>query len=447
LKEGAIAIALFLAACASPRVAAVDVELSSAPSASARSVADVPSAWASLEPDRAFGDGGRVVLSNTPGDFELWDVLELPDGSVLAGGQMPVSSTATATGVVVKIDAHGQLDASFGNHGLASIAVSSFFFGRELAIDAKGRIVLAGFNSGGLVLARLTPVGAVDPTFGKNGVVEISFTNTDDRPAGVFALPTGGLLVAGSHFVMEKSSYVLFLARFDDKGNLEPTFGKGGFTLADPAPEKYFALKAFLDADGRVVFGGYLVNPADGAFVARMRADGGLDSSFGDGGITFVRAPRLLGMNALALDRNGRILLGGPAPRSADDLGFAVARFEGNGLLDPTWGDGGVATRLSSNKDGLFALVPAADGSVFSVGWRRAGGDAVPAIIARADDHGAPDRRFGKDGAFVLPVVPDVARAALLDASGALVIVGNTSLPTTPEAGLVARFLPIATSP
>ena len=69
----------------------------------------------------------------------------------------------------------GSLDRAFGRNGVVVTPFSGNVEVDALAIDASGRIVAAGGGSGYFALARYTPNGALDPTFGKRGRIETTF--------------------------------------------------------------------------------------------------------------------------------------------------------------------------------------------------------------------------------------------------------------------------------
>ena len=91
------------------------------------------------------------------------------------------------------------------------------------------------------------------------------------------------------------------LARYDTRGNLDPSFGTGGIVVTDLGGVDA-AQAVALQSDGRIVVGG----SSDGRFAfARYGVDGTLDSTFGSGGVVVTDFEGRL--SALALASGGRV--------------------------------------------------------------------------------------------------------------------------------------------
>jgi uncharacterized delta-60 repeat protein len=139
--------------------------------------------------------------------------------------------------------------------------------------------------------------------------------------------------------------------------------------------------------------------------VARYSATGDLVPSFGDAGVVrndFSVTQDTFGATALAVDRAGRILVGGSA-----DNRFGVARLLGNGSLDTSFSDDGRLTiaampesfgyTVESDPTNVFEL---ADGKLLLVGWENAGdhGGCPQTVSVRLGADGTPDSSYGEGG-------------------------------------------------
>src|SRR5690606_32411335 len=99
------------------------------------------------------------------------DLKVLPDGKVLAIGRHPTNDT---TWRVVRLNADGSLDASFGTAGIAETIFASVATPDEIILHDDGRITVLGnapSTSSGWALARYHSDGTPDTSFGGSGSV------------------------------------------------------------------------------------------------------------------------------------------------------------------------------------------------------------------------------------------------------------------------------------
>jgi uncharacterized delta-60 repeat protein len=145
---------------------------------------------------------------------------------------------------------------------------------------------------------------------------------------------------------------------------------------------------------------------------------------------------------SLALQSDGKILAGGAESPSATDnpTTFAVARYNANGALDPTFGSGGVATTTIGGNDpyqagpayGALGLLVQSNGMIVAAGTVRSntGGSVEEVALARYDTSGNLDPNFGSGGVVVTPTpasASDSAAAAALQSDGSIVVAGDHS--------------------
>ena len=160
-----------------------------------------------------------------------------------------------------------------------------------------------------------------------------------------------------------------------------------------------------------------------------VAAGGDLDTEFGDGGITRVT----VGGGGQALDvarqPDGRYVVAGTAFNDASDLDFALARFTGDGRLDPTWSeDGQVITQIGGRgyDEEAFAVALQPDGRVVAAGFVR-DDDDLDFAVARYGNDGTLDPTFGANGRVTVPFGPgeDLASALAIDPRGRIVAAGQ----------------------
>jgi uncharacterized delta-60 repeat protein len=294
--------------------------------------------------DPSFGHGG------IRGGFDASDVAIQKDGKIVASGASGKHSA------LARFNARGNLDASFGQGG----TFATSFGAAALAIQADGKIVTVGtaLISGGFyfALSRYRAEGGLDPTFGTGGKVLTSF-GFGSLARALAIQPDGKIVAAG-----EAGFSDFALARYNDDGKVDASFGSGGKVLTDFTPatncsgcekskDSIHALA--IQADGKIVAVGSSDahgncddrgHSCDNFALARYDVDGSLDPSFGSGGkvVTgFVRRPphepsSSLG-EAVAIQKNGKLLVAGLVA----GYDFALARYTTGGRLDRSFGSGG----------------------------------------------------------------------------------------------------------
>src|SRR5206468_3222605 len=127
------------------------------------------------------------------------------------------------------------------------------------------------------------------------------------------------------------------LARYNVDGSLDPTFSEDGKQVIGFGPlDRGIAAALAVQPNGKIVAAGY--SPTAFEFglvvdvqipVARFNGDGSLDPSFGSGGKVLTRVV----LAAMAIDPRGKLLTTGDP--------FGVARYNGDGSLDQRFGSGG----------------------------------------------------------------------------------------------------------
>ena len=321
---------------------------------------------------------------------------------------------------ILRYNADGTPDMTFGSNGLAAPFAGQAGRVRAMVIQPDGRIVVAG--SAGFSVARLMADGSLDASFGSGGQVQTLIRGQ----AYAMALQTDGRIVlAGYAEPVQGAGSVLALARYDSDGSLDVSFGAGGVVLGDSPG---IASAVAVQPDGRIVVVG-------GAFlVTRFNADGTLDAGFGSGGqvvVPFGEVGFDSLANAILVQPDGRIVVAGGTTLSRYD--FAIARLDPDGNLDQGFGhDGMVTTDFNGGFDQIRALVLQPDGRIVAAGY---GGPAhrLPNdnhfALARYEPNGALDRSFGQSGRAMAviddPIYSDFARALALQPDGRLVAAGN----------------------
>jgi uncharacterized delta-60 repeat protein len=304
--------------------------------------------------DTTFGGTGVVATSLSHYADTAYTSLLQANGDIIAAGTTTSGSHKTPSFALVAYTPSGSLDTTFGSGGKAITAVGNIGSTRLSAAqysstDPSGnanKIVVVDNGGNGITLARYNPNGTLDTTFGTNGVVTTPFNGV---ALSVAIQPDGKIVVGGS----ASNSADFALVRYNPNGSLDTTFGTGGEVLT-PVPGGGTISSVVVQPDGKVVVGGYAyADNYNGQALteftlARYNSNGSLDSTFGSGGIVYTYWPGASGqgsINALALESNGQIVAVGKAsPGTPGATAWGVARYNGDGSLDTTFGTGGTVT-------------------------------------------------------------------------------------------------------
>jgi uncharacterized delta-60 repeat protein len=245
----------------------------------------------------------------------------------------------------------------------------------------------------------------------------------------------GKVVVAGGRGRLIKGPWRFALARYTNRGRLDPTFGRGGKAMTDAGPDGD-ASAVEIQRDGKIVAAG------DGFALVRYTTSGKLDPSFGAGGVVRTGFGPSSHAFAVAIQKDGKILVAGRATSSASD-DFALARYTSDGTLDASFGRGGkVVTNFgikTSNgypsDDWAYAVAVEPDGKIVLAGASDIRGNAAERsgtplddfALARYSANGRLDPSFGRDGKVLTPfdegqsLVQDVA----IQTDGKIVAVGG----------------------
>ena len=160
---------------------------------------------------------------------------------------------------------------------------------------------------------------------------------------------------------------------YTDEGEIDKSFGTGGIVTTNR--NGLVSGQAMrIQKDDKIVVGGYRRDAISGLTnfaMVRYNTDGALDADFGNKGTVITEVLGQSVANALAIQPDGKIILGGWNQRGIDtiiDFDFALARYNSDGTLDQSFGDGGKTTTDLSGSDEGTALATKADGRIVLAG-------------------------------------------------------------------------------
>ena len=267
--------------------------------------------------------------------------------------------------------------------------------------------------------------GPLDETFGfGGGFVTTSVGTHRDGARAVVVQPDGKIVVAGSS--SNAVGWDMALVRYNADGTVDTGFGNGG-RVVTPVGGYGEASALVLQPDGSIVTAGYSLTPTGGVFaLARFKANGTLDLSFGSAGLTLTPIGTWATASAVTLKPDGKIVVIGSAATSLVTSVFAVVRYNPNGQLDPSFGSGGIV--MADTGTGLHEATAGTvlpDGKVVAAGFSGAGANQR-FEVARLDANGSLDTTFGSGGSVTTDIGPDEESATSLavQADGKLVVGG-----------------------
>jgi len=393
-----------------------------------------------LDPD--FGSGGTIVLPVSPGSNadEAYAVVLDGEDRILVAGYSSVPHQRMA---VVRLDAGGTLDPSFGGSGIVTLDVGVRARAQAIALDGEGRIVVAGFGvlvpSGveQFVAVRLLDDGTLDESFGTGGVAATSFGTRDARALAVAVRSDDGIVLAG--WARNSSNRDVAFVRYTEDGVVEPGFGNGGKITYGVGTGNDEAMAVAVDDDDRIAFAGYAADGSTYDFLAgRLTATGAPDATFAGTGFRRISVSEGVEQaNALLLQPDGAIVLAGQSKVGGGNR-FALARVDGSGTLDPTFGTGGVTVTSIGELAEARAIAPVTRGRFVVAGRARLPGGRIEMVVARYLASGVLDTLFGDGGRVLLPigVKSDEAYAVATGPAGTILLAGSTRTGNDPNFGL-----------
>ena len=278
--------------------------------------------------DGTFGGDGKVLTTFSAGADSAEDVVVQPDGRIVVAGYVG-NPGATEDFGVARYKPNGSLDTSFGGDGKVRVDFNSSIDGAfALTLQPDGRIVVAGsvgLGDGKFGVIRLLPSGRLDGKFSGDGRAHTDISTGADSGYGVAVQDDGRIVLVGNVGDLDFG-----VVRFTRAGKLDDTFSGDGKRRIDFNAGLDQADAVAIQPNGKIVVVGKARIGADDDFaVARLTARGGLDDAFaGDGTATTVVGGADDFAHAVALAKNGKIVLAGSAT-VLGELDFALARFLG----------------------------------------------------------------------------------------------------------------------
>ncbi len=291
-------------------------------------------------PDTSFGSSGTSSLFGSLGKQRVGF-----EGSLAVGADGRAVVAATTSGgnlVLARLNSDGSVDGTFGMGGIAEVALGAAS-GVEIAIQDDGKVVVgavlgSGYGGTRVVVTRLSAQGTTDSAFNGGQPAVTNFS----RGLGGLDLTAGSRVVIAGMRCCEPASSAIHVARLNAGGVFDRRFGRHGHRFIDdvahaPQVDAVLALPG-----GKVVVVG--TGNHGVTFALRLLPNGRPDRGFSGDGVAYTKDTGL-GVAGAAVDRRGRLVIGG-VTASASSFGgaeIAVLRRLENGRPDRTFAGGSLA--------------------------------------------------------------------------------------------------------
>jgi uncharacterized delta-60 repeat protein len=211
---------------------------------------------------------------------------------------------------------------------------------------------------GGLLLASFAisvapahggAAGALDTSFGKSGILLTTFQ--DPYPSSVLFQSNGDIIVVSMFPGAAGAVEAIGIARVLPNGAVDTHFGTSGITYVAFATYYNWPIAAAVQSDDKIVLVSRVDDGQSGGLtntgIARLTANGSLDTTFGQGGKVMLALTNSTGgavstgPSAVLVQSDGKILVAAGAATG----GFgatAFVRYNPNGTLDNTFGEDGI---------------------------------------------------------------------------------------------------------
>jgi uncharacterized delta-60 repeat protein len=321
------------------------------------------------------------------------------NNKVVLGGYFS-SYDINVANYAMRLNSDGTFDTGFASPGsLANNVVSSVF------IQQNGKILLGGYFSAyaGVAtdgLVRVNTDGTIDTGFTPSHTGFNNFTTSLD-------LDTNGKLIVGGDFTAYNGITRNRIARINNDGTLDTSFTPTGIGLN----QRVNTLE--LDTNGKIIIGGYFTsyNGVTRNNIARLNSDGTLDTSF---------VPQGTGLNAyvesIAIESTGKIVVGGYFGAYDSTNINGIARLNADGSLDTSFAPTGTGLN-----NGVKAVAIDTNGKILVGGGFTSYNGAPSNYIARLNSDGSLDTSFAPTGTGLNNAVQAIA----IESSGKILVGGN----------------------
>lgn len=329
---------------------------------------DTPAYWLKRllpngSPDATFGKNGqfRIDFQSIKAVGVISDLKIASDGKILIlGGGTADPSATSADAFLLRFNANGTLDNTFGKNGLSLIGSPNITeFGFVLRFQSDGKLLFSQYveGDGGLKIVRLNSNGTRDNTFGTQGVFSLKPSDLEPDSGSIFDfdLDSQGNIYAYLSYETDGTStsplIQASIIKIAPNGVLASNFGTSGVVKVNSIADNQVIASGFaLQSNGKIHVA-YITrdsNDNEENFVLGYNNNGTLDNTFGTSGKLSVykntsTKPIYKELQSIKLmPGNGKLLLNFLGYDDDKEVEFLnVVRYSNTGVLDNTFGKSG----------------------------------------------------------------------------------------------------------
>lgn len=383
--------------------------------------------------DVTFGNNGKVVTKmgdSTVDAEQIYALATQPDDKIVAVGTARVGTLLRYA--LARYKPNGTLDSTFGSNGKVTTFIDTATQEGNptgVIIQPDGKILVVG-DAVDFTLIRYTSVGAIDSSFGANGLVKTHFSGST-ASSGSFALrPDGKIVVAG--IVDSFSSTKLAVIRYNTTGSIDPSFGVNGISTIPLYFGQSFT-SLVLQPDNKIVIGATELDSSgtNDFIVARFNEDGAIDNSFGSGGLALVDFLGQDFLYSLSIQPDNKLIAAGITDVDSTNK-MALARLLPNGAIDNTFGTAGkVLASASAKSDYAFSAHVQPDGKIVVTGT--AGYNEYSSLptgsfaVLQLKQDGSIDSSFGRHGVVTTKILGSTLSIRSVQQSDGKIVLGGVT--------------------
>lgn len=297
--------------------------------------------------DPSFGTGGTTTINfATAGQPDVANAIALDaSGNIYACGSCRTGGTPFTNDIAIaKLTPAGALDPTFSGDGklLIDLTANQWDYAYGIAVRTDGKIVVTGYTGipADVFAIRLLPDGSFDPTFSGDGkvTVDLGGQNVADEAWGMAMKSDGKIIIVGDGYNTTSSTFPAYVVQLTEDGSPDPTFSSDGIASINISGNTDVMRNIIIQPDGKYLVSGDAMTSATRDFAAiRLHPDGTLDTDFNMTGIFTMDVTELskddIGYG-LALQPDGKILLSGNTVFSEfGNQKYSVVRLIESGMM------------------------------------------------------------------------------------------------------------------